>query len=117
MLAVVEEMPVEGIRALLMQPAVDALLNLDPPLETVLADDPEQLYPEATAVSLEKVRQGRVSSPREAVIALGELLKRIRNKRAHGFKTRKGERDGVILGAARPLLFRLVGLAIQVAGE
>jgi hypothetical protein len=57
-------------------------------------------------------RRVRSNSPSEALVALADVLKQIRNKRVHGFKTRKGVRDGVISGAARPLLLKLVGLAM-----
>jgi hypothetical protein len=43
----------------------------------------------------------------DAMVSLGDVLRRIRNKRAHGFKCRGVERDGVILGAARGLLVAL----------
>lgn len=113
MLALVERMPVQGIKLLLDHPAVDARLNLDPPLETVLADAHERLYEEETKAALTKIRDSRGKEPKEALFALGEILKRIRNKRVHGFKIRKGPRDIQILGATRPLLFGLCQLALE----
>lgn len=104
MLALVEAMPLEAVQQVLQLPAVDDLLDLDPPLETVLSDLHERLAAEATQAAIETVRSKRHVQPKEALIALGELLKRIRNKRAHGFKTRKGPRDQEILSAAKPIL-------------
>jgi len=45
--------------------------------------------------------------------ALGYVLKAIRNKREHGFKTRHGPRDAEILRAARQLLDRLCRAALD----
>jgi len=114
MLILVERMPVQRIKSLLKHPGVDVLLELDPPLETVLADPHERLYAKETKAALAKIKESREKASQEALLALGEILKRIRNKRAHGFKTRKGPRDMEILGAARPLLFGLCQLALEV---
>lgn len=104
MLALVDAFQVETVASILGLQAVDSLLHLDPPLETVLADPHERLEKEAAERSLNTVRHCRTSDPRAALLALGELLKRIRNKRAHGFKTRNDPRDREILGAARSIL-------------
>lgn len=117
MLALVRRMPVLQVREVLHDPAVESLLALDPPLETVLADPNERLYPEDTKKALDQILGQRDRNPTEAVLGLGEVLKRIRNKRAHGFKTRKGPRDREILGAARLILLRLCELAVEVLGE
>jgi hypothetical protein len=84
------------------------LLDLDPPLETVIVDEYEDVYPEKTAKLIRDVRDGRDKDPRTAMLSFGELLKRIRNKRAHGFKSRKGSRDVQILSATRAVLASLL---------
>ena len=113
MLALVESMPREKIRQVLQLPAVDELLNLDPPLETVLADRHERLYPEATEEAIKTIQSKRDEDPKTALIALGEVLKRIRNKRAHGFKTRKGPRDAEILSATKSILLAFYQAAVD----
>lgn len=110
--ALVKQMPVQALRDLLYHPAVEELLGLDPPLETVLADPHERQETQAAAAEIAHIKESRAKDPMRAVAALGSMLKRIRNKRVHGFKTRKGGRDGIILSAARHLLFRLVELAV-----
>lgn len=89
------------------EPAVNRLLDLDPPLETVFANSRERFQAPAAAAEIATIRAERVTDPRNAAQALLSLLKRIRNKRVHGFKTPKGPRDAVILGAARPLIAML----------
>jgi len=94
---------------------VDALLNLQPPLETVLADDGERLYPLPAARELGRVRERRTSDPKAALAALFQILQRIRDKREHGFKTPEGSRDDQILNAAASVLNRLIGVAVARA--
>lgn len=114
MLALVSRMSVDEISKLLSRKEVDALINLDPPLETALADPHERLYAVETKEALEVIQASREKDQMRALQSLGEILKRIRNKRAHGFKARKGPRDAEILGAARPLLADLCRLALAV---
>jgi hypothetical protein len=114
MLELVSRMPVARVREVLHLPGVESLLNLDPPIETVLSDPHERLYPEDTRRAIDRIGEQRDSNPAEALVSLGEILKRIRNKRAHGFKTRRGPRDREILGAARQILLRLCELAVEV---
>src|SRR5262245_15535864 len=90
--------------ALVQHPSVDTLLNLHPPLETVLADRHERVETQRAANELAIIRATRAAESDKAAAALLSLLKRIRNKRIHGFKTPDGPRDAEILGAARPLL-------------
>src|SRR5262249_23238371 len=104
MVTLVHEMPIELVQQVMDDAAVDVLLDLDPPLESVLTDPYERLDAERTVRELATVRARRRSEPREACVTLGEILKRIRNRRAHGFKSRRGPRDAEILGAARRLL-------------
>jgi hypothetical protein len=56
----------------------------------------------------------RDKNPAQGVVSLGKILKRIRDKRAHGFKARGASRDAAILGAARPLLLRLCEFSMDV---
>ena len=72
MLAMVESMPSEAVQSVLDSPAIDKLLNLDPPLETVLVDQHERLQPDATEMAIETIRSKRNEDPKAAVIALGE---------------------------------------------
>ena len=92
------------VAAWVQHPAVDTLLNLQPPLEKVLADPQERLDSQRAADELAIIRAARVSDPNKAAIELLSVLKRIRNKRIHGFKTPDDLRDAEILGAARPLI-------------
>lgn len=105
------------LRRLLADPAVDQLLGLNPPLETILANRYERRETESTHKELAMLRRYRTEEPRKAVGALGAILKRIRNKRVHGFKTRFGLRDSEILGAAVPLLRRLCELSLRVVED
>ena len=114
MIGLVGRMPAASVKEVLHHPAVESLLSLDPPLETMLVDPSERLYPEDTTRALDQIRTQRDRNVSEALLGLGEILKRIRNKRAHGFKTRSGPRDREILGAARSLLLRLCELAVEV---
>jgi hypothetical protein len=104
LLLLVADLDSVQVAALVQHPSVDALLNLQPPLETVLADRHERLQTQKAADELATVRAARVAEPSKAAVALLSVLKRIRNKRTHGFKTPDGPRDAEILGAARPLL-------------
>ena len=89
---------------LMKHPAIDVLLDLNPPLETVLVDPNEWLQTKQASKELATIRASRFADPAKAMDQLMFVLKRIRNKRVHGFKSPKGQRDAEILGAARPLL-------------
>ena len=111
--ALLDRIPEDAIRAIVDSPAVDSLLKLHPPLETVVSHPHERLETAEVKAALEKVRVSRSSAPREAMTALGIVLKKIRNKREHGFKTRLGLRDSEILGPARQLLDNLCRAAVN----
>lgn len=113
-LSLVDTLQTEEVRDLMKFAAVDALLRLDPPLETVLASPHERLATEETAVALETIRGLREWDPRGALRSFGDILKRIRNKRAHGFKSAKGPRDQHILHAARAFLAGFCAAGIRV---
>src|SRR2546427_4095980 len=76
-----------AVRMVLFLPGVDALLSLQPPLETSLNNAHEKLDANRTARALRAVRELRDGAPKSALLALVEVMKRIRNRRAHGFKT------------------------------
>jgi hypothetical protein len=109
-----ERLSDDAIRYILHREEVDTLLELKPPLETILSFSHERLDAERTRRELEQVRLCRDSNPRVALRNLVEVLKRIRNRRAHGFKTPEGPRDDEILGAA-VWLVRLLGLSAAEA--
>jgi hypothetical protein len=113
MMNLVKAISEDRLRTCLLSPGVTQLLDLDPPLETVLSEPHGRVDPEASATAIQRIRERRDADPREAVLSLGEVLKRIRNKRAHGFKTRSGPRDREILGAARATLDDLCRASVE----
>jgi hypothetical protein len=108
MTSLVRSLPEARLTAILNSAAVNALLDLEPPLETILADQHERLYPDNTADAIREVREKRNDAARPAMLAFGGILRRIRNKREHGFKSQKGPRDVQILKAARGSLGQFV---------
>lgn len=120
-LALLDRLPTAEIAGVLAAPSVDALLDLVPPLESIRSFVHERLDVQRTADELASVRDNRASEPIDrasepivALASLAETLKRIRNRRAHGFKTPDGPRDQVVLGAANDILRKVCGLAIQL---
>jgi hypothetical protein len=103
--------------AVLGTPAVLALIDLDPPLETVLANPHERLEADECAREIEFLRNHREDKPDEALFKLGSMIKRIRNKRMHGFKARGRPRDAEILGAARTILSLLCSTLVERCEE
>jgi hypothetical protein len=104
----------DAARSILVQPQVDSLLDLKPPLESIVTSRHERLEARKVADWLEFVRQHRNEDPKTSLRNLGEVLKRVRNRRAHGFKTPEGPRDLEILEPSLWLV-RLVGLAAAEA--
>jgi hypothetical protein len=104
----------DAIRHILHSDELDTLLHLNPPLETVLSFPHEHLDAARTAAELEQVRLHRNTNPKLALRNLVQVLKRIRNRRAHGFKTPDGPRDDEILSAA-VWLVRIIGLSAAEA--
>ena len=113
MISLVEKFPVESVKELLSCADVDALMNIKPPLETILASPHERLYAKKTQQAIEVIRSKKNTDPFAALLSLGEILKRIRNKREHGFKTPDGRRDSEILSAARTILEKMCAMALQ----
>jgi len=83
---------------------VDRLLALEPPLETLLAEPRERLNERTAATELERLKVRRTGDPKASLLALVELLQRIRDKREHGFKSAHGLRDTEILEASVSIL-------------
>ena len=115
LLALLDQVGEDQVRAVLRQPGVDVLLNLQPPLETVLTSPHERLDMDRTAKEIDSVRQSREQDPSSAARSLAEILKRIRNRRAHGFKTPYAPRDQEILGAAASILRAMAQAGIDAA--
>jgi hypothetical protein len=111
--ALVRRIPEKAIQDIVNAPAVDAILNLDPLLETVVSHPREKLETIKVRAALKMVHAQRTTAPREALMKLGVVLKAIRNKREHGFKTRAGPRDREILRPARQLLLKLCQAAFE----
>lgn len=112
--ALIDRIPRDSMRELLHRSSVDTLLNLDPPLETLMVSPHERLATRRAAREIRIVKSTRESDPRSAMISLVSILKRIRNKRVHGFKARGVSRDREILGAARPLILGLCHLGLEI---
>jgi len=112
MFALVGRFREADVGSVLSLPAVDTLLNLQPPLESLL-DLHEEGDLEDAKRELRAVRENRAKDPLAALLELGRILKRIRNKREHGFKSPFVVRDAVILRAARSILQRLCGTAVE----
>jgi len=104
----------EDIRPILKLGAVETLIYLDPPLETILAGPQEGPGPERIEKAIGIVRSSRGSDPRAALRSLGEVLGCIRDKRAQGFQTPSGPRASAILSSARALLSALCESAIKI---
>ncbi len=107
-LSLFERIPEEDVKRLLKDASVDSLVFMDPPLETVLAGSGEKPDENSTMRIIGKLRSSRDSDPRDALINLGEVLKRIRD---HGFK--EGAPDKEILSSARKALYLLCIIMIS----
>jgi hypothetical protein len=102
----------DRVKDILSGPAVEELVDLQPPLETILTSPYERLNADLTSHELTKVRNLRTTDSKEALLNLVFVLKRVRNRRAHGFKTTAGPRDEVILRASLRILRDLGGFAV-----
>jgi hypothetical protein len=98
----------DELTTILTSDALAYLASLDPPLESLLSNEHERLAENETVEAFHRIREQAIASPRLAIDALAEILHRVRNKRAHGFKSSDIEtRDGGILRAATILLRQL----------
>jgi hypothetical protein len=113
MLALLLRLPETPLRSILQSEALNVLLYLNPPLESLVTAPHERLDKERTAEELEFVRAYRDNEPKEAFRRLANVLKRVRNRRAHGFKTPDGPRDSEILEAATDILQSLGDIAVD----
>lgn len=102
--ALLRRLPRDAAAHVLASEALDRLAGLEPPLETLLTSPGERLKSLATAKELLRARARRRSDPKAALLALFEVLQRIRDRREHGFKSPKGPRDTEILESAAELL-------------
>lgn len=105
MLSLAERFSEDEIKRLLKDESVGSLIFLDPPLETVLADPEGMPEEDSTMRIIGKVRSSRDSDPREALINLVEILRRISDKCVHGLKTESGSGDNEVLSSARKILY------------
>ena len=104
-LSLFDRIPEEDVKRLLKDASVDSLVFMDPPLETLLTGSGEKPDEDSPMRMIGKLRSSRDSDPRDALINLGEVLKRIRDKYANGFKT--GQPDKEILSSARKVFYLL----------
>jgi hypothetical protein len=111
LLVLLDLLPAAAASDVVTSQGTEVLLNLDPPLEPIRSFVHERLDVQRTANELAAVRALRATDPKGALARLAETLKRIRNRRAHGFKTPDGPRDQVILGATADILRRVCSLA------
>ncbi len=103
----------EEIKRLLKDGSVDSLIFLDPPLETVIVDPDEKPVEDSTTRIIAEVRSSRDLDPREALANLGEILRRIRGKLAHGFKTESRPGNNEVLLLARKILYLICILTVS----
>jgi hypothetical protein len=103
----------EEIKRLLKDGSVDSLIFLDPPLETILADPDEKAVEDSTMRIIAEVRSSRDSAPREALANLGEILRRLRDKLAHGFNTESSPGNNEVLLLARKILYLICILTVS----
>ena len=103
----------EEIKRLLKDGSVDSLIFLDLPLETVIVDPDEKPVEDSTMRIIAEVRSSRDLDPREALANLGEILRRIRGKLAHGFKTESRPGNNEVLLLARKILYLICILTVS----
>ena len=114
-------LPEESATHVLEDPSVEALIGIQPPLESIISSRHERLDEQKARRLIETTRAQKKRDPKAAIISLTEILKRIRNRREHGFKTPDGPRDEEILGNGAAILRTMVLIAaetlIQKCGE
>lgn len=103
----------EEIKRLLKDGSVDSLIFLDPPLETLLADPEEKPDENSIMRTVAKLRSSRDSDFREALVNLGEILKRVHEKLVSIYKEKSGDGDNEILSLARKILYLLSILVVS----
>jgi hypothetical protein len=115
LVAMLDALPESELARIVQLSAVDVLLDLDPPLETLLSHPEETLRTRQVTEALTTIRNVRRTNPRTAALHLAMVLKRVRDKRYHGFKSIHGNRDAEILGAARAVLEELARIARRLS--
>jgi len=113
-LTLLDSIQEEDIRPILGLGAVETLIYLDPPLETILAGPEKGPGPGSIEKAIGMVRSSRGSDPRKALKSLGEVLATIRDTKAQGFQTPSGPRDSEILSSTRSLLLALCNSALKI---
>ena len=102
-----ESMPTDRMTSILGMSHVDELLNVKPSIGTILKPHERDRSDEVLKWS-DIVKKKRDENPKEAIGALYEILKVIRNAQSHHFKTREGPRDKEILGNGAQILRDMV---------
>jgi len=116
LLSLVQQLPPAAFTRIATSDAITGLTNLDPPLETYQANQHERLYTKKTAHAFATITADATNAPDRAIEAVGTILKGIRNKRAHGFKTTDPTtRDGNILRLATAVLHQLCAELLAIA--
>lgn len=110
----VARLPEERMREILELPQVDGLLSINPPLGTYRSHEKEEIYESDARRGLKRIRLNRTSDPREALGSLMYLLKMIRNKREHGFKSPNVARDQAILAPAYALVVAMAKACLDL---
>jgi hypothetical protein len=115
-MSLLEAIGAESLVEVVHSSGVDELLALDPPIETILTYPGEEDWLDAIAAAerVFTIREFRDSEPLRASVALIWLLRRVRNRVDHGFKTPKGSRDQEVMRATRATLDAFVRAAIEV---
>lgn len=108
--SLLRHLPREVARFVVMDESVERLLTLNPPLETLLADPRERLFPGKTAEQLQHIRSRRKTDPKGALSSLFEIVQRIRDRCEHGFKSMHGPRDLEVLSPTVRILRNLCGV-------
>ncbi|MDR4504230.1 MAG: hypothetical protein MRK01_05465 [Candidatus Scalindua sp.] len=103
----------EEIKRLLKDRSVDTLIFQDPPLETLLADPEEKPDGNSIMRIIGKLRSSRDSDFREALINLGEVIKRVHEKFRYVCTKEPGDGDSEILSSARKILYLLAVLVVS----
>ncbi len=111
--SIFDQLSDEEMKRLLMDKSVDALIFLDPPLETLLADPGEGSDENSIMRIVAKVRSSKDSDSREALVNLYKVLRRIGERVPHGFKKESEDGDNGILSSTRKILYLLSILMVS----
>ena len=70
--SLLRHLPRELARFVVMDESVERLLTLNPPLETLLADPRERLFPGKTAEQLQRIQSQRKNAPKGALSSVSK---------------------------------------------